>query len=422
MLDIELLADNSLKTVNSLDEVTEFRVTGLVAFETCPRRWSAEIQGAVLTDPKALERSQKYSRIGTAAHHVIETYLTTSVDPDDAHWWKEAEEFCKKAGMPPAERENLRTFLGMLAPWRERMRHTEHKVRRGNLDALPFAGTLDYVGWCEEDQCWDICDWKTNREFEPAEVWAQKLQPLLYTVLLRQWLLRKETDAGWHFVNPPAVRYTIGYVNLGQFVTWMTDPKEDDPNALVRYLNLFKEFEVYRRTGEFPARVNKFCSNCPLRDRCPAAREAVESLSQLAGEMDAENVSPLARHEFLTNAVKLAEGMLEEVREEIRCRMTLAEVDAWEDGGWTATLRGRKTRSANALSVLDELHAYFGEVNARAYAAEVLSVKMTALDKVVARHPDMAPALVGLITSEESETQTLSIRKLKSRTLQGVDI
>lgn len=416
MLDIELLADNSLKTVNSLDEVTEFRVTGLVAFETCPRRWAAEIQGAKLTDPKALERSQKYSRIGTAAHHVIEAYLTGKLDPENEvfTWtWEQADRFCMKAGMPPAERENLRTYLGMLAPWRERMRHTEHKLTSNTDVELWFAGTLDYIGWCEEDQCWDILDHKTNREFEPAEVWAQKLQPLLYTVLLRRWL--RDTYQAWN----ADIRYTIGYVNLGQFVTWTTDSGHEDI-AWGRVEELREEFYVYRRTGEFPARVNKFCSNCPLRDRCPAAKEAVENLAGLVGAMEVEKVSPLARHEFLTNAVKLAEGMLEEVREEIRCRMTLAEVEAWEDEGWTATLRSRKTRSADPVEVLTAVSRQEGMSPHDLWGC--FSVKMTALDKLTVKYPELAPALVGIVTSEESETPTLSIRKLKSRTLQGVDI
>jgi hypothetical protein len=412
MIDLTDLADNSLQIVNSLNEVQQFRVTGLVSFAQCPRRWAAEMLGAKLTDLKAREKAEKYSKIGTAAHHVIEGYLKADIDPEDETGWKEVDRFAMKAGMPPAERQHLRDYLRLLAPWRGRVEHLEKNLRCADFNALPFAGTLDYIGWSESDQCWDILDHKTNREFEGAEVWSQRLQPLLYTCLLRRWACAQGYD-------PKPIRYTIGYVNLGSFVTWMTDPLED-ATGLERYLQLFEEFLVYRRTGEFPARLNTYCSSCPIRDACPTARDSVNDLAALAGVMQVDEVSLFDRHDFLTNAAKLAEALLEEVRDNIRLRMTLDDAATWEDNGWTATLKTRQTRKADPLAVFNELRDCAIGLEEEAFR-DCFTVKMGGIDRLVKTYPEIAPGLVGLITSEDAENPTLTIKKMKSRTLERVD-
>jgi hypothetical protein len=412
VIDLTDLADNSLQIVNSLNEVQQFRVTGLVSFAQCPRRWAAEMLGAKLTDLKAREKAEKYSKIGTAAHHVIEGYLKADIDPEDETGWKEVDRFAMKAGCHLPSDSTSETIC---AYWhRGGVGSNTWRRTSGAPTSTPCRSRARSITSAGVNRISVGTSWTTRR------IGNSKARRSGRSVSSR-CCIPASCGVGRALKDtiPKPIRYTIGYVNLGSFVTWMTDPLED-ATGLERYLQLFEEFLVYRRTGEFPARLNTYCSSCPIRDACPTARDSVNDLAALAGVMQVDEVSLFDRHDFLTNAAKLAEALLEEVRDNIRLRMTLDDAATWEDNGWTATLKTRQTRKADPLAVFNELRDCAIGLEEEAFR-DCFTVKMGGIDRLVKTYPEIAPGLVGLITSEDAENPTLTIKKMKSRTLERVD-
>lgn len=406
------LTDNSLVQVQSLDDLKAIRVTGWDRFASCPRRWYAEMLG--LSDIDATQIGQrevhqnKWAKMGTAAHHVIELFLSpewTDKLPGSGVCWVHASKFLEEQGMGPTERANLLRYLGTLERegWRDNVVVTELKLEGSPRPyCLPMGGTLDYIGLNRELDCWDILDHKTNRSFEPAEVWAAKLQPMFYTWLYRKYLKEMDDEAA---AKP--IRYTIGYVNLGQMVSWVTDLAMDAHIEEV-YEQLWQEFSVYKRTGEWPERLNEWCASCPVMGGCTKAKEALNSFAALAEKQEAQGISMLERASFLSNTVKLAETLLEGLREEIKNRMLEEGAEVWTDAGLKASLTRPTRRSIDFCDLWDLLAEYgMNQQEMR----DLFSVKMAGLDTLIKEREELALPILSVMQTKEAETPTLTIRK-----------
>jgi hypothetical protein len=409
--------DNSLRILNSLDDLREFRVTGIASFQQCPARWRAEQLGlvpggqAVGGDP-----GNKWTRMGTAAHTVIERFIEDG--HSDLNW---ALGLLTDAGMAKAEQSKVIDYLNTTCwPLHHKKIVTELRFTQTPGGGLyRISGALDLICYEEKDGVWEIWDHKTNRQMETAEEWQAKIQPMFY-----EWLLREELD----LPADARVRYNIGYVLLGTVVSWDCD--RDMPAQAKR---LFRQtvdaFEVYKATGEWPERLNAYCYNCPLVKQCQTAQQSLRDLEALADVVQ-ETQTALEYLEFLTNVKKLAEGLIEVERGALRMVMEEGGQTELQQGGFKAVLRRGSKRKAEFWPVFDTLFGAKGwdgtgnpsdallEPDRSAFS-EAFSVRLTGLDALAKKQDGLAERLVGVIEAVEDDEPTLTIRRVKSHTLGG---
>ncbi len=410
MTEGELFTDNSLRILNSLDDLREFRVTGVASFQQCPARWKAEQLGEV-PGGKAVggDEGNKWTRMGTAAHTVIERYVENILTD-----WPTEERLLIDAGMGPTERIKVREYLDTFcAPLRERKIVTELRFNH-----FPFghhqpgiSGALDLIAYHTQDGVWEIWDHKTNRQLETAEEWQGKVQPLFYEWLLREYL-ELPADA--------RVRYNIGYVLLGTVVSWECEGGASD-EAKTLFSQTLQEFGVYKRTGEWPERLNAYCYNCPLVKQCATATAALRDLEQLA-EVVQETRTALEYLEFLGNVAKLANGLIEIERGALKMVMEEGGKTELQQGGFKATLRKGSRRKAEFWPVMDAIRGDTAKVltdEDQVDIAACFSVRLTGLDTLAKKQEGLAERLVGVIEAVEDEEPTLTLRRVKSHTLGG---
>lgn len=252
------VADNSIKTLNSIEDLKTVRVTQVANFSKCPARWRGELLG--LGTPS----TSKYAAIGTALHAVIERYLRGDVELFTKEW-EDQMLWLDSAGVSPKERLALLSYIQRhLAPIRNRCIAIEDEFRLPLVEGAPdIVGHRDCL--FEDAETIVIRDHKSNRQFEGVDHWRSQFQPLLYALGTAVQYPKK------------TIVFEIGYIILGEVVRWEITPEEMKAYAdylTARYAEMWEEVRIYKRTGHWPERINEGCYHCPMREQCPTLQWA----------------------------------------------------------------------------------------------------------------------------------------------------
>jgi hypothetical protein len=389
----EAVTDNSHRFLASLDALDRFRVTQVASFADCPRRWKANMLG------EGEQKESPYAAIGTAVHLVVEQYLRGDIDFPES--WHEVALRLEAAGVSPKERLSTRDYCLSLADRRGAILALEVEVELA-LRPYRVVGHIDCMFMEEVDGQLQVTirDHKTNRQLKPVEWWAEQVQPRLYAHMVRRMLSRQGLCL--------PVYFELGYINLGVTHRWRTR-EEDDQQVLVHFAGVIEEFEVYRRTGEWPERVNEWCGYCPLKKTCEALPKSQTAfLGKLARRRE-EGESVAARYEFAKNCVAAMQTTADELKGELLALVT--EHGDVQEGDTLYTARKGTRREVDASALWEEikmLDSFSPEELDRLF-----SVKLTGLDQVVKQFPELSELLVPLVRTVESDEVTLSARKAR---------
>jgi hypothetical protein len=386
--------DNSHRFLESLDVIDRFRVTQVASFAECPARWRANMLGL------GEQKESPYAQMGTAVHLAIERYLRGDVDFPEG--WQDVAQMLEAAGVSPKERLQTRDYCLSLADRRGAVLALETEVSLRPGDAVPILGHIDALFLEEvlDGHAVVIRDHKTNRSLKPVEWWAQQVQPRLYAAMVRQMMGERDMD--------PPIYFELGYVNLGVTHRWLTDPAGDG-EVMALYYAMLDEFAVYRRTGEWPERVNEHCAYCPLKKTCEALPKSQEQfLGKLARRAEAGQ-SVAARYEFARHTLAAMQSVTDELRGELLALVT--EHGSLQEGDTLYTTRKSTRREVAPSALLEEVYT-LGSFTPEEIDS-LLTVKVGELDRLIKRYPEIDALLMPLVRTVESEEVTLSAKKAR---------
>lgn len=356
----------------------------MASFQECPARWNLEHAGRTEENGEE-EEGNEFQERGRAVHQACEYVLRGIMDPNLVEHWEAEDNRLKRRGVPTAERQNAHDYCCDLKERlddeeRWKLIAVEERFERAMVPgAPPIKGTPDATWFDHLRQCYVIQDHKTNRRWEDADVWAGRLQPRTYA-----WARRSLTP------DFP-IDFEIGYVNLGGSLRWTTDPAEDE-RLVKEFADLWAELGVYGRTGEWPERVNNWCSSCPLLSGCHAATDLVASVAS-ATELAELGLLLLERLNHLRAAIKIAEALEERAKAEVRAAVECAG-GALREGQWLALLQARTKREASFHIThhvwTDTPVSPLEEEKMRVAEDEVFAVRLGALDRVLKQVPALA--------------------------------
>lgn len=364
-----MVADNSFRQVANLEALPNVRVTHLVQFLKCPRLWAAEAFGEI---PRS---DNKYLRMGTAAHAVIESFLRTKSELSRA-WFVSHIESLIASEMPHKEIDALWEYIqGLDAEGvRSRIVDVEHKWRMEvHPDLKPLTGTVDLIT-DEGEQVILMTDHKTNRSVEGQDYWTMQAQPLLYALWARR------AFPGYR------IKFRIGYALLNKKIEWETDPAMDEA-MLIRFIQAQEEMRVYSRTGHWLETPGEGCKWCPLKKTCGAFQaqlkavqdtelESLGGVPNLLGETDVEAYVRLQRTAKLAGelADEVKGKLMEQVSHEVGAQVT--------GGGHTVTVTVGKRRTA-AFSKVGPMVDAMIEAGGDVDVDDLYTVSVTKLDALL---------------------------------------
>jgi CRISPR/Cas system-associated exonuclease Cas4 (RecB family) len=247
------MADNSLRILQSLDDLKSIRVTSLDTFRTCPSKWRASILGY------GEEVKSKAAETGTLLHQIIEDYLFRKFKLY-TNECQDIQIMLENAGVPAKERLALISYLQSITPYRERIKAVEYEFKLQFVEnAPPVVGHIDLL-LDDDDGGITIIDHKSNRTYQEVNYWKKQLQLQFYAGAVH---------CIWP--NAPHIRCQIGYILLNETVNW--EFTQDEIRNYLHYLStiyheFIEEFRVYSRTSEFPERVNSHCKYCSVKRDC----------------------------------------------------------------------------------------------------------------------------------------------------------
>jgi hypothetical protein len=332
------VTDNSHRFLASLDALDRFRVTQVASFADCPRRWKANMLG------EGEQKESPYAAIGTAVHLVVEQYLRGDIDFPES--WHEVALRLEAAGVSPKERLSTRDYCLSLADRRGAVLALELEVQADlHIDAPPVVGHIDclFLEEVEGQLAVIIRDHKTNRQLKPVEWWSQQTQPRLYALMVREYL-RGNRAIPWSV----PIYFELGYVNLGVTHRWLTS-EDNDREVRDLFRQMWDEFCVYERTGEWPERVNEWCGYCPLKKTCEALPKSQTAFLGKLARRKEEGESVAKRYEFAKNCVAAMQTTADELKGELLALVT-EHGDVQEgDTLYTARKGTRREVDASAL-------------------------------------------------------------------------
>lgn len=369
--------------VRSLDSI---RVTAWSTFDKCPQRWAASRFGIV--GPS----DNKYTRIGTAVHAVIEAYL---------RWQFELSQFDRSVrylthhGVSDDEQENLREYLETLSDVRPRVFAIEHEfyLQAPGID-VPIPGHMDVV-YQEEDRSLVIRDHKTNRRYKSADWWSQQDQPRMYS-----WGARQQ----WPGYD---IHYEIGYVNLNRVARWTTSRADDLAMSEVlqrRWRNMVACSDM----RAFPEVFNDDCGFCPLRSGCRTYNAEMNAfLDQfLSGSLN--KMSIIDRLQYLERIRKVADDEIGELERELAVR-ALAEGGRAVVDGRLVSLEYSSRRAVDAWELIQATQREgFPQLTTEEFVS-LFTAKVGGVDKLLKRYPHLEDRLLPMIADRPSRTPRLVV-------------
>lgn len=398
------ITDNSHRPLLSLDELEAVRVTQVARFHECPASWRAMMLG------QGENCESQAARTGTAAHLVIERYLRREFELES---WPYQQQYLLQQGANEEEARHVLQYLIDLAYRREQVLDIERELRCYLIQgAPPVKGHLDAV-FAAQDGAIIIRDHKTNRKLESVDEWRRKPQTLFYSAMARQtWLGRP-------------IIFEIGYVLLGKVITWECPPA-DDLKVFDLYSEFWDAFRVYRRSNEWPERINENCRYCSVRRSCPTLQAANNNFATAFAKTA---VKPLPeRFRWVKNVLKTVEAHYEELKTELTSEVQAAggSLEFGEDRFVLQSSRRRKVSFAHlqyavwqavcalrAAGQPDVAEWVWSDFQARLDA--LVTVQMTALDTLLKELPSLTEYVEPLIQQIESEAPTLTMKARKGK-------
>lgn len=385
--------------------ISGIRTTSVAVFEQCPASWYHRTIMPLL-NPDMPETQNKYAKIGTTVHSVIEAFLRGEVtnDPDVYRV------LLYDAGATETEVENLQRYLdhlGELNPAETCLAIEQEWKFKVDFVGLPLHGHIDAVFGLGDTLL--IVDHKTNRRYQNVEYWSNGNQPLMYA-----WAARKL----WPQFK--RVRFRIGYVNLGEDVEWETS-KLDDVALEAKLTEVWTCMAGYFRQNFFPYHVNEGCCYCPMRNECPEFESALKTLRNSFVSAVQEQ-TPEERYVWITDVLKCGEAIRDQLKQEI-------VNNALEQSGGEDTFvqtpnavlkvsRGKR-RAVNFLDLNDLIAKLSVEVPSlpellREYAENIFTVKVTGLDLMLKARPELAAWFKQVIYDKPNSEYTLSIKRVQA--------
>ena len=368
-------------------DLQHLSASNLTAWEECPTRWACAYVLGMKSKPT------EPMKIGSAVHKAIECVIKRQ--PFDGEHRATLEK------IPDTEKAALQQYVSALPT--ENIIAAEYEATiNWRAGVPPILMYIDLV-YVDATGALVLVDHKTNRSYKGQEWWQRQLQPLIYA-----WAAR----VLWP--QFPRVRFRIGYVNLGTDVEWETDPA-DDALLLDRMGAAWDAMlAAWERFGGDPARMaDAFqptlcdgCSQCPIQATCPLLQGA---LSNYQGFVQGLNrATPAKRWRAYKQLAKIVDGLLEEARAEVKA---LVEAQGeLRDGDGVITLKEKSKRKlgfGETWAALCRVGQEYDPDMLRdlwASADDTFTVKVTAVDALVKRHPELKD-LVKRLTYYDTHTE-----------------
>jgi CRISPR/Cas system-associated exonuclease Cas4 (RecB family) len=380
-----------------LNELEYFRVTGLQEYENCPKKWAAE---RLFETGKQV--SSKYAAIGTAVHAIIESHFKGEYAVRESQI-----KYMADAGVDAEEITKCFRYIDLLSKERLQVGHLEMEFTLPLIPvegAKPVRGHLDFVGI--QDDILTIVDHKTNRTFEPVDVWKKKLQTRLYSMALRQ--LWKD-----HGVNE--IRFIIGYVNLGTFVRWSTTA-EDDVETAERITKIWNEIVEYTEKKEFEARLNDTCQYCSLTKVCDLFQNNVVKFQDSAASLML-GMDDFQRYDLLKMVADLASKEADKLKPTLVQEVQAAGGTIARHGKVFELTQGQR-RSVEFTPLFDALMQHAQEnpqfyASVREFYGDLFSAKVGGVDELLKHFPELTKQIEALITVNTNQP-SISIKSIGS--------
>jgi len=375
-----------LGNIRKLSELEKLRVTSFKVFEECPHTWAAQYLGTTKGE------DSKYSKIGTAAHKIIENFLLDLFElpkpnEDQAVYIALSDEEKNKintkqwAIIPEEEQENLQKYLETYVTMQEEgyvLLALEHEMII-TIPGFPVSiiGHMDAIfltpgGWIL------INDHKTNRQYNKQKWWSEQFQQLLYACMARIMYPGKN------------VRFRIGYPNipLGEdeknYVDWETDAK-DDMALTERLMRMWASAEEYELNGVWPKVVNDNCRWCPLRSHCNTYDMATSDFTRTLERRTTE-WSTGEQLEFAKTCAKLVASKIAELETKLSEEIGQEgnKIRQGNNVWWLETKSKRVLDARTALRLISEQVRRVPDLGPvmTEFMDDVFSVKVTGIDKL----------------------------------------
>jgi hypothetical protein len=396
------------------------RATSIQVLEDCKKSWAARFLLG-LGDEEPLEfradnipAKVSAGEIGTANHLIIEQCLQHALEiqaegkvPNIYHCLNEiipkhpALGWIKK----PEERENLIDYVGTrLFDEGETILEIEvEDTIIWNDEEPPIKMHVDLIKYKGDTLI--IQDHKTNRSYEPWEVWAKKIQQCIYGMAVRR-----------RYPQFARLKWVIGYVNQKRNVVWYSDP-EDDIKIVDRITRLWNDvvhIEAQYRgdISKFPETPHKNCDYCPIKHNCDAYKSMTIDF-----EISRSRLLPMSLGDRLAK-LKLVRDFVDAeisaVEGQVRDTLSLGNEVINTDGTRYILHRPSKRRveflsSWNAiLEYCDNCPEVWPDVYAM--LGDLTTMKVTAIDKLIKKYPDLKKRLAPFIISQEAETPSIKLK------------
>ena len=393
-----MITDNSLRIVSSLDDITHIRTTQIKNFLECPARWKADILG------EGKNNTSKAAETGTLIHRIIEDYLLCKFELFTTEW--DAIQLELEATKVPAkERTALLHLLQSLTEQRQHLLYVETETTLKLLsDFFPITSHIDSI-FSRPEGGVVIRDWKTNRQYQGLDYWQNQIQPLLYSLAVST------------FINPDGpIFFEIVYVNLETTVTWEVTKEHIDryrDYLTQQYSFMRDEFNVYKRTGEWPERINEHCGFCCRRDNCQTLKNSHNEFLSSLMNTDEEGLAQRFLH--TRNVYNAVDKQLAELKERL-----IEEVQnsngLLEDAGHIFKTRRNKKREVSFIPLWNKLHEVVDPSDIgllMEWLDKATTVKVTEVDALLAEYPDFTEDITPLIETKEFDTYNLTISPQK---------
>jgi hypothetical protein len=334
--------------------------------------------------------------------------------PDGENGWSKPAAHLASQGVPDHEIEKCRVYCQGLIDegMRERKIALEERtvVRfihpDGRHEPIGLSGSRDLTARGRKDGTVLIVDHKTNRAAEGVDVWAQRIQPIAYSVIAR-------------CVYPWAteIHFRIGYVNLGKTVEWVIDPALGD--ALVqKFLQACDDLRTFARWDEWPERINENCQWCQVRDKCHTMRRDMGTVLGALAKPGTAALPPTPEERliWLDNVEKAVGAMKDQTKAEVLANVQAAGGEL-ELGDYRFSVTRSKKRSLPFPAAWDAVVDLLDqEPEHRAHildaAASMFTAKVTGADALAKRFPQVAEQLKESMVTVEGEP-TVTIKRAK---------
>jgi hypothetical protein len=247
-------------------ELKTIRPTSLQVLDACPKKWANE---SLLVGAKSTEN--KWSKIGTAAHRCLELIcmqVYQGIKMSAEEYQEQMEIIIKLA---PREVDNLIEYIPAFLSRYPKAEYEligleqEWEIQLPIKDFPKLVGHTDVVFRHKETGKITIHDHKTNRREEHFSIWSEKIQPLAYCYMLRDFYQKGDAENLFSL----AIEFCIGYVNLPKvrFDAHWDSTIADDKLFIDRIQQVWNSMEAWEKLGWIGI-PGAQCGYCSLNTQC----------------------------------------------------------------------------------------------------------------------------------------------------------